>query len=90
VCRKLNEKKGYDAEALSVQKKLLQLYLHEALDKVRKAGNDAIAAYASGFEKSMVSFLFGLLTPEYQVNSKELRRAVAGYAIKKNAYPFIG
>ncbi|MBK7148115.1 MAG: acyl-CoA dehydrogenase family protein [Bacteroidetes bacterium] len=88
--QKLNEKKGYDAEALGVQKKLLQLYLHEALDKVRKAGNDAIAAYASGLEKSLMSWLFGLLVPTYNVNAKELRRAVAGYAIRKNAYPFIG
>lgn len=86
---KLSEKKGHPAEELNVQRQLLQLYLYESLDKVRKAGRDAIAAYATGIEKSVMNTLLKLLTPAYNVNSKELRRAVAGYAVKKNAYPFV-
>jgi alkylation response protein AidB-like acyl-CoA dehydrogenase len=88
--QKLNDKKGFDAEALGVQKQLLQLYLYESLDKVRKAGRDAIAGYASGIEKGIMNYLLKLLTPCYNVNSKELRRAIANYAIKKNGYPFVG
>lgn len=87
--QKLSEKSGYNAEALAVQKQLLQLYLHESLDKVRKAGNDAIESYAAGVERSVMKYLLGLLTPAHKVNPKALRRAVAAYAIKKNAYPFV-
>ncbi|MFN8285473.1 MAG: acyl-CoA dehydrogenase family protein [Chitinophagales bacterium] len=88
--QKLAEKKDYSAETIAIQKKLLQLFLHESLDKVRKTGYDAIASYSSGFEKGAMNYLLKLLTPEYNVNPKELRRAVADFAIKKNAYPFIG
>lgn len=88
--QKLNEKQGYDKEALAVQKNLLQLFLYESLAKVRKAGQDAIAAYATGFEKSTMNYLLKLLTPAYNVNSKELRRSIANYAVKKNGYPFVG
>ncbi|MFN8300233.1 MAG: acyl-CoA dehydrogenase family protein [Chitinophagales bacterium] len=86
---KLAEKKDHPAEELAVQRKLLQLYLYESLDKIRKSGRDAIAAYANGIEKGTMNYLLRLLTPAYNVNSKELRRAVAAYAIKKNAYPFV-
>ncbi len=86
---KLTEKKGHSAEELQIQRQLLQLYLYESLDKVRKAGRDAIAAYANGIEKGTMNYLLKLLTPQYDVNSKELRRAVAGYSIKKNGYPFV-
>jgi alkylation response protein AidB-like acyl-CoA dehydrogenase len=87
---KLSEKKDYDNEMLDVQKSLLKLYLHESLDKVRKSGRDAIASYATGIEKSVMNYLLKLLTPCYNVNPKNLRRSVAGYAIKKDAYPFVG
>lgn len=88
--QKLSEKSGYDKEALAVQRNLLTLYLHESLDKVRKAGRDAIASYATGFEKQSMNYLLRLLTPEQDINPKELRRKVADYAISKNSYPFIG
>lgn len=87
--QKLSEKNGYDKEALEVQKKLMKLHLYEALAKVRKAGHDAIASYAIGFEKKMMNYFLGVLTPKYDVNPKELRRAVADYAGKKNDYPFV-
>lgn len=87
--QKLKESDKADKEALEVQLKLLKLHLYEALAKVRKAGQDAIAGYTTGFEKSTMNYLLKVLTPAYDVNSKELRRAVADYAIKKNDYPFV-
>jgi alkylation response protein AidB-like acyl-CoA dehydrogenase len=87
---KLKEKSNYDQQAFQVNKQLLQLYLYESLDKVRKAGRDAIASYAGGTEKQMMNYLLRLLTPSYHVNPKALRRSIADFAIKKNMYPFIG
>lgn len=87
--QKLSEKSNHDKEAFEVQKKLLKLHLYEALTKVRKAGLDAIASYTEGFEKNTMNYFLKVLTPKYDVNPKELRRAVADYSIKKNDYPFI-
>ena len=71
-------------------KKLLRVFLFEALAKVRRTGQEAIASYATGAEKSLMTRLLKMLTPKFDVNPKDLRRAVAEYAIKKNGYPFIG
>lgn len=85
--QKLSEKAGYDQEALEIQKKLLSLYLYESLARVRKAGQDAVASFEGA---GYISVALNLLTPTYNINPKELRRAVAEYAIKKNWYPFVG
>ena len=88
--QKLSAKKDFDKEQLEVMKKLLRVFLFEALAKVRRTGQEAIASYATGAEKSLMTRLLKMLTPKFDVNPKDLRRAVAEYAIKKNGYPFIG
>jgi hypothetical protein len=88
--QKLSKKKDVDKEQLEVMKKLLRVFLYEALAKVRRTGQEAIASYAIGFEKNLMTRLLKMLTPKFDVNPKDLRRAVADYAIKKNGYPFIG
>ena len=88
--QKLSEKKDFDKEQLEVMKKLLCVFLYDSLARVRKAGHEAIASYATGAEKSTVGYLLNSLTPKFDVNPKDLRRAVAYYAIKKNGYPFVG
>jgi hypothetical protein len=67
---------------------MLQLYLYEALAKVRKAGADAIASYATGAERTIVSKLLDVLTESYDVNPKDLRRAIAKTVIEANQYCF--
>ena len=88
--QKLSVKRDFDAEQLEVMKKLLRVFLYDSLAKVRKSGQEAIASYASGFEKSLMNRLLKMLTPKFDVNPKDLRRAVADFAIKKNGYPFVG
>ena len=87
--QKLSEKADHDKKEYEVQRKLLKLHLYEALAKVRKAGNDAIESYAEGFDRKTVAYFLKVLTPKMNVNPKELRRAVANYAIEKNDYPFV-
>jgi len=88
--QKLSANKDFDKEKLEVMRKLLRVFLYDALAKVRNTGQEAIASYATGFEKSLVLCLLKILTPKFDVNPKDLRRAVADYAIKKNGYPFVG
>lgn len=88
--QKLSADKNYDKEKLEVKKKLLKLFLYDAMAKVRKTGEEAIASYATGFEKGLMNRLLKILTPKLDINPKDYRRAVADYAIKKNGYPFVG
>ena len=67
---------------------IVKVYLYEALDTVRKAGNEIIDAYADGMNKKMMRYLLGLLTKRYNINAKALRREIAEYACAKDGYPF--
>jgi hypothetical protein len=86
--KKLMENKGLNQENLDIKQDMVKLYFYEALDRVRKAGYDAINSYASGAEKVVMRRLLMLLTPPYDVNPKELRRKVAQAVIKADEYCF--
>lgn len=86
--QKLKKKGLADAEQIAHMEKAVKVYLYDALDKVRKAGNEIIDAYTDGFNKSIMRYLLGLLTKRYNINAKDLRRDIANYAYAKNGYPF--
>lgn len=86
--QKLEQAPGKDVRHFAIQEKMMQLYLYEALDQVQKAAKEAIASFATGFEKKLLLFLLGKLLKSYPQNPKDLRRAVADYALKKGKYPF--
>jgi len=86
--QKLEQQAEKDAAHFSIQKKMMELYLYESLDEVRKAGKDAIASFATGFEKRTLTFLMGKMLKDYVKNPKELRREVADYVLGKKEYPF--
>jgi alkylation response protein AidB-like acyl-CoA dehydrogenase len=84
--KKLNKNKNLDQKHLDVKTAAMRLYLYEALDRVRKAGYDAINSYASGAEKVIMRRLLLLMTPPYEINPKKLRRQVAEACIQENKY----
>lgn len=84
--KKLMKNKDLDQKNLDIKKAAMKLYLYEALDRVRKAGYDAINSYASGAEKIIMRRLLMLLTPPYEINPKKLRRVVADACIEADAY----
>lgn len=86
--KKLAAKEDTDKAELEVKTAMVQLYIYDALTKVRKAAADAIASYAKGAEKFVTQRLADTLTMAYDVNPKELRRKVAKAVIDKNDYPF--
>jgi hypothetical protein len=86
--QKLSKAENVDKEALEIKKAMLQLYIYEALDKVRKSASEAIASYTKGAEKFLTQRLVDTLTMAYDVNPKDLRRQIAKAAIAKNDYPF--
>lgn len=86
--QKLKKKSMVESDQIEIMEKAVQVYLYDALDKVRKAGNEIIDAYTEGFNKKTMRYLFGKLTQRYNINAKELRRDIADYAYAKGGYPF--
>lgn len=86
--RKLEMHFAQDKEKLSIQHKMLQVYLYEAVERTRKSALDAIMAYTSGFEQTTAKFIVGRLLKSYQVNPKQLRRDITVYMAKEGGYVF--
>ena len=80
--------KDVDAKDLEMKTKAMQLYIYEALDVARKSAANAIDSYASGVEKFAMRRLVDGLLRAYEINPKDMRRALADYAVEKMDYPF--
>lgn len=85
--RKL-ETMGTDPAKLDIQRKMLQVYLYESLERTRKNALDLITAYTTGFERSMMRFLVGRILKSYRINPKQLRRDITEYMRKEGGYVF--
>ncbi len=86
--QKIMQNRMGDVEKRSIQRKMAETYLYNALQKVRQSGEEAIMSFTSGIEQSLLLKTLARLTPRYDINPKEHRRAIANYLIKKNDYPF--
>lgn len=85
--RKLESMNG-DKEKLAIQRAMVQVYLYEALERVRKSAKDAISSFASDGEKKRTNYIVRKLIKSYNVNPKELRRDIAKYMVKEGKYTF--
>lgn len=81
---KLVDKQG---EATSqIQMDMMRCYLNDAVDKVNKAGKEAINAFASGDEQRMMLLGLKRFTKTEPFNSKDARRRIADKLISENKY----
>ncbi len=83
---KLSDKQG--AAASSLQIDMLRCYLNDAVDKVNKAGKEAINAFADGDEQRMMLLGLKRFTKMEPFNSKDARRRIAAKLIAENKYPW--
>ncbi len=83
---KLVDKQGEAAS--SVQVDMMRCYLNDAVDKVNKAGKEAINAFASGDEQRMMLLGIKRFTKTDPFNSKDARRRIADAMIAANRYPW--
>ena len=70
------------------QTDMLRIYLNDAIDKVAKAGKEAINSFAEGDEQRMMLLGLKRFTKYAPFNSKEARRRVADKLIAENKYCF--
>lgn len=82
--RKLRRKPDHPAEILAIQEKMLQVWLYEARQRVRKAGTNAIMSYATGQHRRLMLWMLRLLTPRFDVNPKALRRDISRFLVARD------
>ncbi|MCP9749628.1 acyl-CoA dehydrogenase family protein [Ferruginibacter sp. HRS2-29] len=73
-------------EAVSIQIDIMRCYLNDAVDKVNKAGKEAINAFADGDEQRMMLLGLKRFTKAAPFNSKDARRRIADKLIAENKY----
>jgi len=74
--------------ASQVQIDIMRCYLNDAVDKVNKAGKEAINAFAGGDEQRMMLLGLKRFTKTEPFNSKDARRRIADKLIAENKYPW--
>ena len=83
---KLADKHGEAAASLQID--MMKCYLNDAMDRVNKAGKEAINAFASGDEQRMMLLGLKRFTKSEPYNSKDARRRIADKLIAENKYPW--
>jgi hypothetical protein len=74
--------------ATELQQDMMRCYLNDAIDKVNKAGKEAINAFATGDEQRMMLLGLKRFTKSAPFNSKDARRRIADKLIAENKYPW--
>jgi len=67
---------------------MMRVYLNDAMDKVNKAGKDAINSFAEGDEQRMMLLGLKRFTKGEPFNVKDARRRIAAKLIAENRYCF--
>ncbi|MBP9098599.1 MAG: acyl-CoA dehydrogenase family protein [Ferruginibacter sp.] len=83
---KMTEKQG--EAAASIQTDMVRCYLNDAVDKVNKAGKDAINSFSTGDEQRMLLLSLKRFSKSAPFNSKDARRRIADKLIADKKYSF--
>lgn len=83
---KLVDKNG--AEALSLQKDIVDTFIYDAADRINKHGKDALNAFADGDELKMMHVGLKRFTKVQPFNSKAAKRRIAEKMIAEGKYNF--
>jgi alkylation response protein AidB-like acyl-CoA dehydrogenase len=84
--QKMEAMKGSDA--ITLYKDVLDVFIYDAAQKVRKYGFDAVNSYASGESLAKTLRSMDVLTTVAGVNVKKARRRIADKLISDNFYKF--
>ena len=83
---KMVDKEG--AAAAQIQIDMMHCYLNDAVDKVNKAGKEAINAFSDGDEQRMILLGLKRFSKTAPFNSKDARRRIADKLIADKKYSF--
>jgi alkylation response protein AidB-like acyl-CoA dehydrogenase len=74
------------SDQVSIQRDIMTVYLHRAVEKVASAGRSAITSFAEGDELRVMLMGLKRFTKIAPTNLKDLRRNIADSLIAKNEY----
>ncbi len=83
---KMVDKNGEAASQIQID--IMRCYLNDALDKVNKAGKDAINSFSSGDEQRMLLLGLKRFSKAAPFNTKDARRRIADKLIADKQYSF--
>ena len=83
---KMVEKQGESASRIQID--IMHCCLNDAIDKVNKAGKEAINSFAEGDELRMMLLGLKRFTKSTPFNCKDARRRIADHLIAANKYPW--
>jgi hypothetical protein len=83
---KMVDKEGEAAAQIQID--MMHCYLNDAVDKLNKAGKEAINAFATGDEQRMILLGLKRFSKTAPFNSKDARRRIADKMIAEKKYPF--
>lgn len=75
-------------EACKLQLNAARLYLHDAVEKINKAGKEAINSFTTGDEQKVMLMGMKRYTKINPINPKQFRREIADAIISNNQYVF--
>ncbi|MEI8058604.1 MAG: acyl-CoA dehydrogenase family protein [Ferruginibacter sp.] len=81
---KLTDKQGESVSQIQID--MMRCYLNDAIDKVNKAGKEAINGFAGGDEQRMMLLGLKRFTKTAPFNSKDARRRIADKMIAEGKY----
>jgi len=81
---KMTDKQGEATSSIQID--MMRCYLNDSIDKVNKAGKEAINAFADGDEQRMMLLGLKRFTKATPFNSKDARRRIADKLIADNKY----
>ncbi len=81
---KMSDKNGEASSQIQID--MMQCNLNDAIDKVNKAGKEAINAFAAGDEQKMMLLGLKRFTKSEPYNSKDARRRIADKLISEGRY----
>lgn len=74
------------AEKAELFQRIVEVQLYDASEKINKAAREVINAYTSGIENKLMKKFVRNLVPDYKLNAKKNRRAIAKHLIAENNY----
>ena len=77
---------GEEASELYVS--MTKLYMHEAIQKIKNHGDEAVACFTEGDELKVMMMGMKRFTKFNPVNTKELRRSIAAKMVAENKFPY--
>lgn len=83
---KLMEK--YGEEGSKIYQDMMNLYIYDAVKKIKNAGDEAVACFAEGDELRVLLMGMKRFTKAEPVNTKTLRQNIADFMIKENKFPY--